>query len=72
MNWRYNNPIVNGDYICCVEGLEHPIAMYWHNGDWGYINDDDFMPSGHNEMLYAILVLMTFLCQRIGNELYLY
>mgnify|MGYP003332401684 FL=1 len=35
MNWHYTNPIVNGDYLCCVKGYSFPMPLTWHDGEWG-------------------------------------
>lgn len=36
MNWHYNNPVSNGDYLCCVVGYSAPIMITWYNGEWGH------------------------------------
>lgn len=40
MNWHYGNPVVNGEYLCCVKGYSSPIPLYFHDGDWGDWNKD--------------------------------
>lgn len=40
MNWHYDNPILNGQYLCCVKDYSFPIPIHWYDGDWGYWNDD--------------------------------
>ncbi len=35
MNWRYGNPIVNGEYLCCIKGYPSPISFDWYDGKWG-------------------------------------
>jgi hypothetical protein len=41
MNWHYDNPIVNKQYICCVKGdsRRKPITLDWYNGEWGTWSD---------------------------------
>ena len=51
MNWRYDNPIVNKQYICCVKGDSAPITLDWYNGEWGDWrqdkNDEWWTPLNH-------------------------
>jgi hypothetical protein len=37
MNWHYDEPIVNQQYLCCVKGYGSPISLYWNKelGGWG-------------------------------------
>jgi hypothetical protein len=35
MNWRYDNPIGEGQYLCCVIGYRYPVVTDWHDGAWG-------------------------------------
>ena len=37
MNWHYDNPIVNGEYLCCVKDYSFPFPLFWNteNGGWG-------------------------------------
>ena len=36
MNWRYDNPVVNGEYVCCLLGHPTPMILLWDkdNGGW--------------------------------------
>ena len=36
MNWHYDNPIVNGEYLCCVKDYSFPFPLFWNveNGGW--------------------------------------
>ena len=27
MNWNYNNPVINGFYICCVKDYSFPFTL---------------------------------------------
>jgi hypothetical protein len=40
MNWHYNNPIINKQYLCCVKGYSSPLVLDWCDGEWGDWNDD--------------------------------
>jgi hypothetical protein len=37
MNWHYDNPILNGQYLCCVKDYAFPFPLFWsvENGGWG-------------------------------------
>lgn len=37
MNWHYDNPIVNGEYLCCIQDYSFPFPLYWEKeeGGWG-------------------------------------
>ena len=37
MNWNYNNPVINGFYICCVKDYSFPFTLSWNKelGGWG-------------------------------------
>ena len=35
MNWHYGNPIVNKQYLCCVQGYSSPLVLDWSDGEWG-------------------------------------
>jgi hypothetical protein len=36
MNWNYDDPIEDGEYICCLAGCSVPMTLLWHkdNGGW--------------------------------------
>lgn len=49
MNWHYGDPIVNGQYLCCIQGYSSPIPLYWNTeeggwGDWDYYDSGDWIP----------------------------
>lgn len=56
MNWHYGNPIVNGEYICCVKGFSRCMTMEWHEGRWGYMTDGDFIFSGFDNDLVVCYI----------------
>ena len=35
MNWHYANPVVDGDYLCCVKNHSFPMPLTWYDGEWG-------------------------------------
>jgi hypothetical protein len=46
MNWNYNNPVINGFYICCVKDYSFPFTLSWNKelggwGEWWYGEYDD-------------------------------
>ena len=35
MNWHYDNPIENKQYLCCVKGYSTPVVADWYDNEWG-------------------------------------
>jgi len=46
MNWHYDNPIKDGEYLCCVKECSRPTTLAWHEekggwGEWWQIEDNN-------------------------------
>jgi len=36
MNWHYDNPIEDGEYICCLAGYSVPMILSWNKDRGGW------------------------------------